>query len=175
MHLDWAPIRFVDQTIGNGDVLGLASSKSEYRPAGAERGIRNSNVLATTEESAGIVLTFDGAVADVNVLRADEVKAVVVAIHAIVYANARKVHIGRLNDADRMIGTLEKRDIPYSDVFALMEKKVVRTIITSTTRWRWDSASGTVKLEALPIDDSRTFDDEVIGFDRKDQPDVAIV
>src|SRR5690348_1488280 len=56
-----------------------------------------------------------------------------------------------------------------------MKEQVIWTIVASAARRRRNAASGTMKLEALPIHGSRTLDRKVIGLNREDQPDVAII
>ena len=107
MHFDGASVGFVDQAVRHRDVLCLAAPKSKHGPARAERTIRHGHVFATAEESASIVLTLDRAIADVNVLRADEMETVVIAVHTVMDMNSREIHITRLNDADRVIGALQ--------------------------------------------------------------------
>src|SRR5437868_13447562 len=102
-------------------------------------------------------------------------EAVIITVHAVVNVNARKVHVARLNDADRMIGALKQCYVAYRDVPALVKQKVIRTAVTSAARWWRYSASGTVNLETLAIEHARSFDGEVVGFHREDESDIAIV
>src|SRR5438105_13339810 len=102
-------------------------------------------------------------------------EAVIITVHTVVNVNARKVHVARLNDADRMIGALKQCYVAYRDVPALVKQKVIRTAVASAARWWRYSASGTVKLETLAIDHSRTFDGEGVRFHREDESDIAIL
>src|SRR5947209_19604101 len=121
MHLDGTPIGSVDQAIGDVDVFGFAATKTEHRPARRERAICHGHIFATAEEGAGIVLAFNRAIADVNVLSADEMESVVIAVHAVVDMNAREIGVIRLDYTDGVIRAIEKRDIPDADVLALMK------------------------------------------------------
>src|SRR4051812_45702456 len=81
MDLDGAAERFVDDAIGDGDVLRATAAEPEDRPACAEFTIGDGNILATAEQSAGIVLAFDRAITDMHVRRADEMEPVIIAVH----------------------------------------------------------------------------------------------
>ena len=100
MHLDWTSIGFVNQAIRDSNILRLATTKTEHGPARRERTVRYSHGLATSEQSACIVLAFDRAITDVHMLSADEVKTVVIAIDPIVDVNASQIHIAGLNNPD---------------------------------------------------------------------------
>src|SRR5262249_46724131 len=123
---------------------------------------------------AGVVLAFHSAVAQVNMLRADEVKAVVVVIHAIVDAYAVQLHILTLNDADRMEGALIKKYVADGEVLAAMKEQMIRTLSAAASRGRWNAALRTAELRALAVNRPRSFDRDVLGVYGKDQSDVAV-
>jgi hypothetical protein len=55
MKLNWASINLMQNTVGDRDVGGLASSESKYRPASAEIGVCHRDVAAAPKESASII------------------------------------------------------------------------------------------------------------------------
>ena len=66
LHLDRASVGFIDDAIGNRDVLGVSAAETEDRPARAERAVGHGHEPATAEQRAGVVLRLHVAVADVD-------------------------------------------------------------------------------------------------------------
>ena len=107
LEFDGAAVDLVEDAVGDGDVLGKATAEAEDGPAGAEDAVGNGDELATAEESAGVVLREHGAVGDCDVLGADEVEAVVVAVDAVVDVDAVHVDALALDDAEAVICAID--------------------------------------------------------------------
>ena len=102
LHLDGAAVGLIDDAVGDRDVLRIAAAEAEHRPARAEGAVGHRHELATAEQRAGVVLRLHVAVADVDILAADEVEAVVVAVDAVVDVDAVDPHVIALDDAHGM-------------------------------------------------------------------------
>jgi len=109
-----------------------------------------------------------------DVLGADEVKPIVIAVHAIVDTYTVQLDVVALDDADGMIGAGSEKNIADRKVVAAMEQQMIRTMVTTNPGGRQNVAAGTMKLYALAVNRSRPFNDDILGVDSKDQPDIAI-
>ena len=107
-------------------------------------------------------------------LGADEMKTVVIVVHAIVNADPIELDGTRLNDAHRMKGALIKENIADREVLTAMKEEMVRPLSAAASGgWR-NTALGTAKLRTLTIDGSRSFDRNVLGINGKNQANIAV-
>jgi hypothetical protein len=111
----------------------------------------------------------------VDALTTYEVEAVVVVVHAAVNMNSMQLDVARLNDANRVIRALRKKDVADRDILALMKEEMIRTVISSATRGRGHSSLGTAELRSLAIDGTWSLNREVFSSDSKQKTNVAIV
>lgn len=109
-----------------------------------------------------------------NMLCADEVKAVVVVIDAVVDAYSIELYILTLNDADGMEGALIQKYVAHGQVLATMKEQMIRTLRAAASGGRGNAALRTAELRALAVDGARSFDGDVLGIDREDQSDIAV-
>jgi hypothetical protein len=91
--LNGTAIGFIDQAVGNGDVLALASAKTKNSPAGAEGTISDGHKFITAKKGTGIILTEYITVDHVYVFTTVEVKAIVVLVDAVVDVDAVYVNM----------------------------------------------------------------------------------
>jgi len=148
--------------------------KRKTGPARAELAIGDGNELAATEEGAGVVLALHVAIGHLHMLGADEMEAVVIAVHAVVDANAVKLHERALDDAHRVVGAGLEKDVADGEVSALVEEQVVRPVVAAAAGGRRDAAAGAMELSALSINGAGAFDGDVIGFHGEDETDIAV-
>src|SRR5262245_17299369 len=107
-------------------------------------------------------------------LGANEVKAVIVAVDAVVDAQAIQFDIPALNHPDGMIGAGGKEDIAHGEVAAAVEQQVIGPVVAADPSRRENVTAGTVKLRTLPVDGSQPFDESVFGVDGIEESHVAI-
>src|SRR5581483_8991821 len=119
--LYWTTERVIEEAIRYCYVLRYSSAESEDGPSGAERTIAHGYEFAASEESAGVILALDIAIADVDPFTTDEVEAVVVVVHAAVYVNCVELDVALLDDANRVIRTLREEDVTDRDILALIK------------------------------------------------------
>jgi hypothetical protein len=124
--------------------------------------------------SAGIVLSLHVAIGDVDMLAADEVKSVVVAVDAIIDTKAFHPYEAALNYPDRVKRAGDQVEVSDPEIPAAVKQQVIRTIGSpSARRWR-NAPGGTPELRALAVDRPRPFDGDVLRVDREDQTDVSV-
>ncbi len=152
MELERTAVHLVQHAVGNGDVLGDAAAEPEDGPARAERGVRHGHEPAAPEERARVVLGLDVAAGDGDVLTADEVKAVVVAVDAVVDMQAVHVHVLALDHADAVIRALPQAQIADAHVLTAVEQDVVRPVVAAEPARRQRAARGRVELQSLAVD-----------------------
>lgn len=171
-HFDRATIGSIDEAIRDGNVLGLAPAETEDRPARRERAIGYRDKLATAEQRARVVLALHIAIADMDVLAADEMKPVVVVVDPVVNVDAFQLHIFALDNPDRVKRALRQKNVTHGEVLALMEQQVIRTVAAPDAGGRWRTAGRAAKLRALAVNCSRPLDDDILEADTEDQTDV---
>src|SRR6185312_16013114 len=101
----------IHDAIGNGNVFRDAATETETRPARAEITICDGDKPATAEERARVVLTANIAIADVNMFRADEMQAVVVADDAAENADAVEKNVSTIANPNRVVFAVEKINV----------------------------------------------------------------
>src|SRR5262249_24377531 len=102
------------------------------------------------------------------------VKAVIIVVDAIVYADAVHLHTAAYRDAYGMIGAVGEEDVAYGQVPDLVEEQMVRSAITGEPRGRLRAACGRPELRALAIDRSTSLDRDILGVRGEDERDIAI-
>ena len=156
------------------DVLRGAAAEAEHRPARAEVRVGHRHVFAASEQRARVVLRLDGAVADRDVLAADEVKPIVVVVYAVEDVQPVDLHVLRLDDAHAVIRTAVEPHIADAHVRASMKQHVIRATIPADSTRRRRSARCRMKLNALPVDQPRPIYRDVLRVHGKKQRPVAV-
>src|SRR5262249_4524622 len=118
----------MQHTVRHRDVLGDATAEAEDGPPRAEVGARHRHELAAPEQRAGVVLRLDGAVADRDMLAADEMEAVVVAVDAVEDVQAVHDDVLALNDADAVVGAVPEPQRADAEMLAAMEQQMIRPL-----------------------------------------------
>src|SRR5262249_35968594 len=105
---------------------------------------------------------------------ADEMKAVVVPVDAVVDVNSVDVNVAALDDADRMVGACDQPDVANDDVLTLMQQHVVRTVVPSPTGGRRNAPARAGTRQSLAVNGSGTVDSNVFRSHGENQPDIAV-
>src|SRR5262249_17936022 len=149
------------------DVLALAVAKTEDRPARAEGAIGDGDESIAPEQSAGIVLTDDVAIDDVDVLIAVDMKTVVVEVDAVMDANAVQLYVTAFEQANAVVSGTGQKNIAHDHIAATIEDGQVRTVAVSFGGVA--AGTGVVALArieklTLSVDRARAFDRQVFGI-----------
>ena len=127
----------IEQTVGYGHIFGVAPAEPEGRPPRRKTRIGDGDEFARAEEGAGVVLAFDFAITDGDVLGGDEMEAVVVAGDAVVNMNVVHADKRRFNHAHHVVGALEEIDVRHRQVRALIKKEKIGSLISfDSGGWR---------------------------------------
>ena len=174
LKLDGASVDLIQHAVGDGDVLGKAAAKTEDGPPGTEDAIADRHELTTAEEGTGIVLRKHDAVTDGQILCADEMEAVVIAIHAAVNIDAVHVHALALDHAEAVICAIKQIDIADRETFAPIGEQMIGAAAASETAGRLGTAHGRVKLKSLAINRAGSFESNVSCVDDEEESPVAV-
>src|SRR5262249_29574367 len=138
----------------------------------AKRAIAHRDEAAASEQRTGIILGLHVAVGNVDVLAADEVESIVIAVHSIVDVQALHPHILALNDSNRMKCARQQRNVADTQITATVEQEMVGTIRSPAARRRRSPSLRTPKLRALTVDSPLAFNRDVLRVNREQQSDI---
>ena len=174
VELERTAEHLVQHAVRDGDVLGSAAAEAEDGPARAEVAVGHRDVLAAAEQRARIVLTLDRAVADGDVLAADEMKPVVVAADAVEDVEPFHLDVACTDDAHAVVGAPPEAHVLHAEMITAIEQQMIRAAVAADAARRRHTGSRRVKLDALAVDETRAFDRDVRRANGEEERPVAV-
>src|SRR5690349_15926847 len=95
-------------------------------------------------------------------LGTDEVKSIVVLVHAVVNVDGVHVDALALDNTNAVVCAVQHGYIADREVFAVVHQHVIRPSVSSKTAGRRSSTGGRVELCALTVNGSRALNREIL-------------
>jgi hypothetical protein len=135
------------------EIFSAKPPPNEMPTSCTEDAIRRCNELTISEQSAGILLRQNDAVAHCDVLGTYKMETVIVPIDAVMNVDTIHMNALVLNPTNNVVGTVEQIDIANGQTFALIGEKMVGRLfppnplgadVPRTGEWNWNPWPSTV-------------------------------